>query len=505
VLAAAPGTLAADQAPSRTPVADRIRGQRVAAEHPPMEAPTVVPAALATHMRGDDVVLGTVVSGEARAYPWWVVKHFHAVNDTIAGIPVAVAFCEQCTGGAAFRRTLGSQILSMEVPGVYNGTIVLRDRETRTLWAPFSGRALEGPLAGQKLDRVPLSMMRWDEWRERHPATGVLWGPDQARGGHGSWYEPGKWGIVAEMGSTIQAWDARLPENTLVYGVEAAGRARSYTLAALKARGVLNDELGGIPLVLAARGALEVAAFDRRAGGRTLTFSASGDPASLMVDRETGTAWSVEGRAVQGALAGEALRPLDGYVVEWHVWAAYNPGTAIVDVDVAPAPRDAGAFPDLALVPVNGKAPQEVRRTAAVNLVVLWASWCAPCRAELPALQALSRKHPARRLGVVGIAMTMPDDEPGRSDVRRVLSESAVTFPNHFVDEAAYDRLEALARGAGRPGIVLPMVFLVEGERVRGVFSGDEMARLEGEVDRFLGLEAATAASRRTRPVHSRP
>jgi hypothetical protein len=190
-LGAAPPGRSEAAVPSRTPIADRIRGQHIAAGHPPMEAPAVRSAAGADHMRADDVVLGVVVSGKPRAYPWWIVKHFHAVNDTLGGVPLAVAFCEQCTGAAAFRRTLQGRILSMEVPGVYNGTIILRDRETRTLWAPFSGQALEGPLAGRRLERIPLSLVRWREWKDRHPDTDVLWGPPQARSGHGSWYEPG--------------------------------------------------------------------------------------------------------------------------------------------------------------------------------------------------------------------------------------------------------------------------------------------------------------------------
>jgi len=128
----------------RTRIADRIRGQAIAAAHPPMEAPTVLPAALASHMRDDDVVLGIVVGEEPRAYPWWIVKNFHVVNDTVGGRPVAIAFCEQCTGAAAFRRDFEGRVLSIEVAGVYNGTIILRDRQTRTLWAPFSGKALDG-------------------------------------------------------------------------------------------------------------------------------------------------------------------------------------------------------------------------------------------------------------------------------------------------------------------------------------------------------------------------
>jgi thiol-disulfide isomerase/thioredoxin len=476
-------------AASRTPIADRIRGRHVAAEHPSMEAPTVRPGSSAAHMREDDVVLGVVVSGEPRAYPWWIVKHFHVVNDTVAGVPVAVAFCEQCTGAAAFRRRLDGRLLSMDVPGVYNGTIILRDRETRTLWAPFSGQALEGPLAGKRLDRIPLSLTRWREWKVRHPDTGVLWGPEQARGGHGSWYEPGKWGIVAEMGATIEGWDPRLPENTLVYGVRVDGASsKAYPLAAVTAARVVNDRLGEVPVVVAAVGALEVAGFDRRARGRVLTFSPSSEGGALMRDDETGTDWSLDGRALRGPLRGETLRAIDGYVVEWHVWSAYNPRAALMDAPT-PAGRgpDAPVFPALRLVPLSGSEPETIRLAGDVNLVALWASWCAPCRAEMPVLQGLWRENAGRGLSVVGIAIQMPDDPPGLDDARRVLAETGATFPNLVVDERAYDQLEALARGLGRTGLVLPTVFVVDRQgRVRGVFSGDEAAGLPAAVRGYL-------------------
>jgi thiol-disulfide isomerase/thioredoxin len=458
-----------------------------------MEAPTVRPAASAAHMREDDVVLGVVVQGEPRAYPWWIVKHFHVVNDTVGGVPVAVAFCEQCTGAAAFKRELEGRLLSMEAPGVYNGTIILRDRETRTLWAPFSGKALEGPLAGKTLDRVPLSLMRWSEWKARHPQTDVLWGPPQARGGHGSWYEPGKWGIVAEMGGTLEGWDPRLPENTLVYGVEVQGASKSYPLAEVKTRKVVNDQLGDVPVVVAAVGDLEVAGFDRRLRGRLLTFSPSPDRAGLMVDRETESVWSLEGVASSGPLRGERLSALEGYVVEWHVWSAYNPGSEVLGAAV-PDERpvgDAPVFPALTLLPVNKTMPEVVRLTGEVNLVALWASWCPPCRIEMPALQALSRKHAARGLAVRGIAVHMPDDDSERAQVLSFLSEAGVTFPNHLVDERAYDQLEGLARSLGRTGLVLPTVFVVDKHgRVRAVFSGDEVAGLPAALSGFFPLSS---------------
>ena len=95
-------------------------------------------------MRDEDIVLGLVVSGEARAYPWWIAKNHHVVNDTVAGVPITVAFCEQCTGGAAFRRKVDGRVLSFAVAGVYNGTIVLA--------RPRDGKPV-GPLLGPRPSR----------------------------------------------------------------------------------------------------------------------------------------------------------------------------------------------------------------------------------------------------------------------------------------------------------------------------------------------------------------
>jgi len=302
-------------------ISERLRGREIARTSPPLDHPEHRPAASATHMRKEDPVLGVVVEGHARAYPWWVLKNHHVVNDTIGRTAIAVSLCEQCTGMAAFRREVGGRVLTLEVAGVYNATILLRDRETQNLWAPFSGRDLEGPLAREKLERIPVAFTTWEDWRKGHPKTEVIVRSEKSRTGHGSWYAPGKWGIVSEMGETITAWDPRLPENVVVYGVAVSTGVKSYPLSAVLASGgLVNDEVAGLPVVVLVGAAYGAVGFERTLMDRPLTFARAEESGAVMADRETGSLWNAEGTALAGPLRGQRLRLLDGYLVEWHVW-----------------------------------------------------------------------------------------------------------------------------------------------------------------------------------------
>jgi cytochrome c biogenesis protein CcmG, thiol:disulfide interchange protein DsbE len=254
-------------------------------------------------------------------------------------------------------------------------------------------------------------------------------------------------------------------------------------------------------VVAVARGPLEAGVYDRRAGGRVLSFRPSTGLHAVMNDEQTGSDWSAEGLAVGGPLQGQRLAAVDGYVVEWHVWSAYHRGAEVFGVELfsagslAPAsPNAPEAFPSLTLPDLRGR-PRPVALTGRVNLVVLWAAWCPPCRTELPGLARLAQARAAEGLAAVGIALHLPDDEHERAAAERFAAAAKVGFPTLLVDEPAYDRLEALARRAGRPGLMLPTVFVVDGAgRVRSVLTGTDVETLPRVVEELLRPPDAPAA-----------
>ncbi len=55
----------------------------------------------------------------------------------------------------------------------------------------------------------------------------------------------------------------------------------------------------------------------------------------------------------------------------------------------------------------------------------LWATWCGPCRHEIPELQKLHNEYAAKNFKVVGVSL----DEGGKDTVQQFVSENAMTYP----------------------------------------------------------------------------
>jgi thiol-disulfide isomerase/thioredoxin len=68
---------------------------------------------------------------------------------------------------------------------------------------------------------------------------------------------------------------------------------------------------------------------------------------------------------------------------------------------------------------------------AAGKVVVInfWATWCAPCRAEMPALDAFYRKHRDEGLVVLAVSMDEPDKEAKVREVMKSFSFPAALGP----------------------------------------------------------------------------
>src|SRR5512145_2979928 len=75
------------------------------------------------------------------------------------------------------------------------------------------------------------------------------------------------------------------------------------------------------------------------------------------------------------------------------------------------APQVGFAAPEFDLEALDGGRIKLAELRGKVVMVNLWASWCAPCRAEMPAIDHIYQQYKARGLEVIAINTTFQDSE----------------------------------------------------------------------------------------------
>ena len=149
------------------------------------------------------------------------------------------------------------------------------------------------------------------------------------------------------------------------------------------------------------------------------------------------------------------------------------------------APRQREAIPDVELPALNRGVVSLPSQHGRVLLLNLWASWCKPCREEMPALDSLQRDLDGPQFAFIGL-----NDDVDVAAARR------------FVEERGFDFTVALGRGRVKdlfhaPGLPVTVLVDREGREVHRWlgFSGPDQidairAMARAEIDRFPPMSA---------------
>jgi thiol-disulfide isomerase/thioredoxin len=86
-------------------------------------------------------------------------------------------------------------------------------------------------------------------------------------------------------------------------------------------------------------------------------------------------------------------------------------------------------------------------------LVNFWASWCVPCRAEMPALESLARQYDSQSFMVLPINLDVGDS--GLKKAKKFLADEKLTLPLYPAPLQAFQRLQQQAVTVGLPTTLL--------------------------------------------------
>ncbi len=157
------------------------------------------------------------------------------------------------------------------------------DHETGSVWSQPLGEAILGPLAGQRFDLLPSTVLDWGEWKALHPETVALDAPSA-----GSGFDLDQMAIVVELGLDSVAFP--------VTDVRSAGVASAH-VGETPVAVTVNPEGDGWTV------------YSRRIDGRTVELERDDDQ---LVEVGGDGRWDAN-RGVQLEGSGGGLDPLPGF------------------------------------------------------------------------------------------------------------------------------------------------------------------------------------------------
>jgi len=131
--------------------------------------------------------------------------------------------------------------------------------------------------------------------------------------------------------------------------------------------------------------------------------------------------------------------------VGFHAARRAGAGGGNDSLDVAGKPA-----PDFTLESLEGKNIQLSGYKGQAVLLNFWATWCGPCKVEMPWFVELQKEYGPQGLQIVGVAM----DDSSKEDIAKFVKEMGVNYPILLGKEAVGDQYGGVN--------VLPTTFFID-------------------------------------------
>jgi hypothetical protein len=259
------------------------------------------------------VVIAVENKGEAKAYPLRYIVYHHQVRDTVGGLPVMVTYCSVCRTGRVYEPTVNGKTENFRLVGMDHFNAMFEDATTKSWWRQSTGGAITGALKGKSLPEMESTQVTLNKFFALYP-FGKVMQPDSIF--QTSYDSLGRFEKGKSKGDLTRRDSLAWKNKSWVVGLQIGNNTKAYDWMDLEKKGVINDEIAGMPIILAlAKDGQSFTAFERNVDEKFLLRNDS------LISYKNKYDFSGTDKN------GNKLKRIKAYQEFWHSWQTFHPET----------------------------------------------------------------------------------------------------------------------------------------------------------------------------------
>ena len=142
---------------------------------PALIMPELINPEDASYLSKDDLVVGYVYKGNARAYPHKILDWHEIINDEMGEHRFAITYCPLTGTASNWSRDVAGYSTTFGVSGkLFNSNLIPYDRTTESYWSQMRLDCVNGVLVGKDIPLFQAVETTWGTWQDLYPDTQVV-------------------------------------------------------------------------------------------------------------------------------------------------------------------------------------------------------------------------------------------------------------------------------------------------------------------------------------------
>ncbi len=290
---------------------------------PSIENPQFDIATDNTYLNDQDLVVGIVHDGAAKAYPHRILDWHEIVNDNLSGVNYALTYCPLTGTGIAWNREVNGTTTTFGVSGkLYNTNLLPYDRATDSYWSQIRLDCVNGENINTVIETVPVIETTWATWKAAYPNSSVM----NLSTGFNRNYSAYPYGDYRTNHNnflfSVSPMDDRLPAKERALIVISDQTQRVYSIELFDDRRVIEDNIDGVDIiVMGSKQDNYIVAYEKGSLSQVTTATSQGLP--IVATAQNGNTIALDGTVVNGPLQGTQLKAMNSFIGYYFSLAAF--------------------------------------------------------------------------------------------------------------------------------------------------------------------------------------